>query len=110
MDLFSPQYSLLAILAALLLGFIAGRLTASLSHSPRQEARKHPKLDDGFAAQENLARLPEAVRARMETLIADDKMIEAIRDCRLELGLGLKEAKDVVDLMRDRTSRGARAP
>lgn len=58
----------------------------------------------------NLARLSEAVRARMEEHIADDRMIEAIRDCRLELGLGLKEAKDVAYLMRDRISRGAHAP
>jgi ribosomal protein L7/L12 len=43
--------------------------------------------------------------------VADGRIIEAVRDIRGQLGIGLKEAKDVADLIREQeASRGARAP
>jgi ribosomal protein L7/L12 len=54
---------------------------------------------------------PPDVRSDVERLIAEGKLIEAIRDVRLGLNIGLKEAKDAVEEIRRKTgSKSARAP
>jgi ribosomal protein L7/L12 len=110
MDLHTPAYTLLHLLAALLAGFIIGRITAGTSDPRRREAKKREQRTAELAVREQVRTLPPDLRMRTERLLAEGKIIEAIRDVRLETGLGLKESKDLVELLRDETSRGARAP
>lgn len=107
MSLVDPEYSLLAILAAFLAGVVAGLLTAVVTASrPRTRTRE---IDRAMDAADTLALLPAETRVEIDTLVADDRKIEAIRVCRAALGLDLKEAKDAIDLVETVNARGARA-
>ncbi len=110
MDLSSPDYTLLHILAVLLTGIIIGRLTAGSRDPRRREARKQQHRAAEMSTRERAVQMSPQVRASTEALLANGQVIEAIRDVRLATGLGLKEAKDLVDLINNQTSRGARAP
>jgi ribosomal protein L7/L12 len=110
MSLFAPAYSLLALIAAFLAGVVLGRLTAAAG-LPRR--RERTQTHDAALATDTagvLALLPAETRVEIDTLVADGRKIEAIRVCRAALGLGLKEAKDVIDLVETMNARGARAP
>lgn len=110
MDLYAPAYTLLHILAALLTGIIIGRITAGSSDPRRREARKAQHRAEVISTRGHASRLSPELRASTEALVANGQNIEAIRDVRQVTGLGLKEAKDVVKLIQEQTSRGARAP
>lgn len=100
MSLFAPEFSVFHLVAAAIVGFIVGRITAAAGDPVRAEAKKRRKQEDARSAQADLDRLPRHVRTEVEKLLADGRIIEAVRDVRAALGLGLKEAKDVVDLLR----------
>jgi large subunit ribosomal protein L7/L12 len=53
-----------------------------------------PSIDSAMAPQLNL---PDAVRARVDLLLAQGKKIEAIKEVRAATNAGLKQAKDYVD-------------
>lgn len=109
MSLLAPDYSLLALIAAFLAGLVAGRLTA-VTTIPRRERTRTQDIDRRLDAAEALALLPSETRIEIDTLVADGRKIEAIRVCRAALGLGLKEAKDAIELIEAMNTRGARAP
>lgn len=103
------EYSFLALLAAFLAGFVLGRLTGTaVPRRSRATAPSHT-VTPGTTTADVVALLPPETRIEVETLVADDRKIEAIRVCRAALGLGLKEAKDVVDFIERTGGRGARA-
>ena len=111
MDLYTPGYSLFALLAATLGGFIAGRVTGAYSDPRRREERKRQAREAAYSARENLDRLAPSTRLQVEKLVILGQKIEAIRAIREALGIGLKEAKDVADLISETSAqRGARAP
>lgn len=111
MSPFDPEYSLLALIVAAVLGFALGRATAGAFDPRRQEARRQQKRQDALSAADDLARLPAAKRDAIKRLVEDGRIIEAVRDIRGALGIGLKEAKDVADLIREQEAvRGSRAP
>jgi ribosomal protein L7/L12 len=108
MSLLGPEYSLLALVAAFLAGVVAGRLTAVVTVARRRTRTR--EIDRDIDAADTLALLPAETRIEIDTLVADGRKIEAIRVCRAALGLDLKEAKDMIDLVEAMNARGARAP
>ncbi len=101
-----PGYSLLTLLLAFTIGIVIGRITA-------KTRRPRPAQETPAGGHENPSRgsdtiaLPSAeLRAEIETLLADDRKIEAIRVARAALGLGLKEAKDLVESIEASNSLG----
>jgi len=109
MSLLAPEYSLLALMAAFLAGVVAGRLTA-VAIAPRSGRARTRDVDRTLDAVDTLDRLPPETRSEIEALVADDRKIEAIRVCRAALGLGLTDAKHIIDLVEAQSPRGARAP
>lgn len=109
MSLLSPDYSLLALIATFLAGIVAGRLTV-VSIAQRSERPRTKDITRKSDAIDALALLPPETRVELDTLVADDRKIEAIRVCRAALGLDLTAAKDLVDLIAAQRTRGARAP
>jgi len=95
-----------ALLLAFLAGFVAGRLTGATQPRARQAARSKP---DPASLEETAARLSVESREEIKALLAQGRKIEAIRECRSALGLGLKEAKDLVDFIEGNEGTGARA-
>ena len=95
MDLFSPQFSLLALIAAVIAGFVLGRL--SQADPRRAEERRRRELTERFAADQAFSRLSDDKRREIEALAKNGRKIEAIRLARMELGCGLKEAKELVE-------------
>lgn len=107
MDLTNPQFSMFS----LIVGFVLGMIFVGLLQRRGNSAAKPPaaaSVDFQRVAEKNLGRLSGKSRRTIEQLVADDRIIEAVRDVRQELGIGLKEAKDVVDLVGAQQSRGAR--
>ena len=101
MDFNTPQFSLMWLLAALAAGVLIGAYLNSRVGIQTGSARssKVPDTDTQRLAEKNARRLSSKARAGIEQLLAEDRIIEAVRDCRGELGCGLKEAKDVIDLI-----------
>lgn len=113
MSLYVPEYSLLALIAAFLAGFVLGRVTGAAAPHRSRERSSRPisasPISDGATTADVVALLPAETRIEIETLVADGRKIEAIRVCRAALGLGLKEAKDAVEHIESDIGRGARA-
>lgn len=77
--------------------------------SPATRAKKAAERENiRDAAERNLRKLSGSTRTALEKLLAEDRIIEAVRDVRAATGLGLKEAKDVVDLLREGPPPGSR--
>lgn len=110
MSLLAPDYSLLAMIAAFVAGVVVGRLTGAGADPRRREERRAVRSSPPTSAAHIIQLLPAETRIEIETLVADDRKIEAIRVCRATLGLDLQEAKDAVDLIERTSGRGARAP
>ena len=79
-----------------LLGLIMSAVTSSRK---RRQGRRMERWSDDAARLEALLQAG-ASRAVAEQIVQGN-MINAIKECRLETGLGLKEAKDVVDHYED---------
>ncbi len=95
MDFLNMAYSPLALVAAALVGFIAGRLTAS-SRTPkdRQETRELERSLD-----ERVRELPPALAAAVRADLGSGNVIAAVKRVRGATGCGLKEAHDIVQRM-----------
>jgi ribosomal protein L7/L12 len=103
--------SLLTLLLALFVGYVLGRTHASLRDPRRVDEKKRTALAAAQSTQDIVRRMPPDVRSNVERLIAEGKLIEAIRDVRSALNIGLKEAKNAVEEIRRKTgSKSARAP
>jgi ribosomal protein L7/L12 len=104
-------HSLLTVLLALFAGYVLGRMHAGLSDPRRAEEKKRTALVAAQSADDIVRHMPPEVRRNAELLVADGNLIEAIRYVRVALNIGLKEAKDAVEKIRDEVqSRTARAP
>lgn len=104
-----PAYTLLNVIMAFVIGFTIGRTTAP-ARTLRQEQETPGESAPVKSVADLLAALPPETVADVRILLASDRKIEAIRDVRLALGIGLTEAKDLVEHIEASTSRGARAP
>ena len=104
-------YSLFTVLLALFVGYVIGRVHGAARDPRRAGEKKRVALAAAHSTNDIVRRMPEDVRRNAEKLIAEGKLIEAIRDVRVALNIGLKEAKDAVEKIRDEgRSHGARAP
>lgn len=104
MGTFVPEYTLLELIAALIAGFIAGRLVGLRSpHRGQQRPAVPPARHN---AHDTAGQLPPDVRQKVEELLRQDRYIEAVRDVRLATNMGLKEAKDTVDVLNQSLVRG----
>ena len=108
MDLTTPQFSLFSLLVGFILGAIVVGLMQRRGTATAKPSTGNTFVDQQKAAEKLLGKLSGKARRDIEQLLSEDRIIEAVRDVRQELGVGLKEAKDVVDLMNARQSRGAR--
>lgn len=79
----------LALTAGFILGFFIGR---------RQSSTNTPPKPQPSTCQSNL--VPEELESRIKQYIERNKSIEAIKELRQATGIGLKEAKDIVDAMK----------
>ena len=86
-----------ALVIVALVAFAFGKA----SRGGETEAEKFQRRAE---AAEKAKRLTGASRAALQTLIQQGQLIEAIKLCREETGVGLKEAKDIVEAMRDATA------
>jgi ribosomal protein L7/L12 len=104
-------YSLLTLLLALFVGYVLGRTHASLRDPRRAEEKRRAAFAAAQSTEDIIRRMSPDLRRNTERLIVEGKLIEAIRDVRLGLNIGLKEAKDAVEEIRRKTgSKSARAP
>jgi len=79
---------LIVAIASFVVGFLLGRSTASGSGFRREPMRI-----------QMLGTVPEDVEMRVRLLIDRGHKIEALKELRQATGLGLKQAKDIVDSM-----------
>ncbi|HEY9759722.1 MAG TPA: ribosomal protein L7/L12 [Oculatellaceae cyanobacterium] len=83
-----PAEPLLAVaVATFILGFLLGRLVKSGNRSTNQSLPI--RIDP--------ATTPEQLEVRLKQLIGNRQKIEAIKELRTFSGLGLKQAKEIVD-------------
>lgn len=78
--------------AVLVIGFVLGRVTAK---SPIERDRER-KVYESDLRLHKARLLPEATAA-VTALLREGKKIEAIKRVRADLGIGLREAKDLVE-------------
>jgi ribosomal protein L7/L12 len=78
--------------AALVIGFIVGRMSAGGGSGETPEQRRQ-------TTETNLARLSPGARAGVDSALARRNKIEAVKIVRAELNTGLRDSKDVVDLI-----------
>lgn len=91
MDLPQNPTFLAIVAVAALAGFALGRLSARQPGDGERTAAR---------AAENAVMLSANARGDVEKLIDENRVIEAVKLCREKTGLGLKEAKEVVDHIR----------
>lgn len=100
MSFFGPDSPVSSIL--ILAAIAAVIMFKQRGKSPAPKSGGFQKRNDGREeAERNLRRLKGSARTAIDKLLAEDRIIEAVRDIRAALGIGLKEAKDVVDLLRE---------
>lgn len=99
------HYLWLLLALAALAGFVLGRWTARPRETPAQRATR--EATEKQTLEQQVRRLDATVGAEVRDLVGRGQSIEAIKRVREATGLGLKEAKDVVDHIRDTTRTGA---
>ena len=82
----------LLVLGALAIGFVLGRLTAK---DPIQRDRERKAYDADL--RRHKARLEPATIAAVEALLREGKRIDAIKRVRADLGVDLRQAKELVE-------------
>lgn len=100
-----PNTPWLLLALAALAGFALGRWTARPRETPAQRATREATAT--LTLEQQLRRLDDTIGSEVRGLIAQDRYLEAIKRVREGLGLGLKEAKDLVDHIRGSVRTGA---
>ena len=106
MHMFSIQYSFTALCLVAAVGFILGRWSKrggpvrqrqviTRAHRPADATHRATKHQPNAAAE-----LSANARQEVEQLLGRGKLIAAIKVVRADLGLGLKDSKDLIDNMR----------
>lgn len=90
----------LLIVGVAVAAFVVGRLSTSAS----PEALERKRIAHEEAAR-NFKRLQKHTQAEVDALVADRKMVAAIKLIRAELNTGLFEAKQIVDLRKRSVSQ-----
>ena len=78
-----------AFIGAFVLGFIVGRITKQSDEQPN-------RIERPIAIE-----LPQDAEARINELVQQGRVIDAIKQLREATGLGLKESKEMVDRLRN---------
>lgn len=82
----------LLFFAVLVIGFVLGRVTAK---SPIERDRERKVYESDLRL--HRARLLPETTAAVTALLREGRKIEAIKRVRADLGIGLREAKDLVE-------------
>ncbi len=98
MSVFGLEPSWILVVAAAMGGYVVGRATAGTP----EERNARRRVRDQAAAQ-SLERLSEDTKIHMRELIRRGQIIEAVRVAREDLGIGLRDAKDLVDRLQAET-------
>ena len=85
----------LLMIAIAAIAFYVGRMSTG---TPEDRARY--KAWERREADENIARLSSEARAKIDVLVDRGRLIDAVKLCRGDLDLSLKEAKAVIDRLR----------
>jgi ribosomal protein L7/L12 len=97
-DIWNGQDVLILVAAVAAAAFYLGRRSAGLSRDAEAHQTTAPQKSDIGTFE----RLPEDTRSTVDRLVREGRTIEAVRVVRASTGLGLYEAKQVVDLQRRR--------
>lgn len=81
--------------------FLRGSSEAAGTPAIATSAGTTTTVGDGSVGDGSVAGIPDGTRAQAQALIHEGKMIQAIKQIREDAGLGLKEAKDVAEALRD---------
>lgn len=106
-----PFYVVLALITAFVLGIAVGIRVRTSTHSSRHAAstrrarRDHAVPQQPMTVDDALDALTPTERAAIEALLAQGHRIEAIKELRVALGTGLKEARDIAQELEDRLPR-----
>ncbi len=95
---FDPTGGWLVLAAVAFVAFRIGRMSAGKSESAGE--REMRRMQEEQAAEDTFASLSPSVQADVDRLLADKKVIDAVKVVRENTGKGLKESKDVVDQRR----------
>lgn len=99
-----PAFFLLSLAFVFLFGYWLGRLSKGRSSAPRADTPR--ATTDAPPAEGGFTHLTADQRTEIETLIGEDRKIEAIRACRAALGLGFDEAHALVKEIERSITRG----
>lgn len=95
----ADSHNWLVYLLIALVAFVAGRVTAGSGAGDGLDRVTRRQRAEGDA-REVWRNLSPQAKSRVDELLGDRKMIEAVKVVRNESGVGLKAAKAVVDLRR----------
>ncbi|PQA88513.1 hypothetical protein [Hyphococcus luteus] len=95
---FDPTGGWLALAAVAYVAFMIGRMSAAKGETAGE--REMRRMQEEQAAEDAFASLSPSVQADVDQLLAEKKIIEAVKVIRENTGKGLKESKDVVDQRR----------
>ena len=85
------------VVVAAIAGFVVGFLLSKLKGSRKKSSENHPQKKS--APIQKIQSLPADVKERVQALVDRGHKIGAIKELRDATGLGLEEAKDVIDSM-----------
>lgn len=80
--------------------YILSGLKGGIILTPKQAFKMARDFYSEVAVRPRCEDMPDTLRKEMESLIADGRPIQAIKQYRISTGATLKDAKDVVDAMR----------
>ncbi|MBB5518319.1 hypothetical protein [Amphiplicatus metriothermophilus] len=86
-----------AVLAAVaIVAYLVGRMSGAGSPEDRAERRMRERQE----AENAFSNMAPSAQQEIDRLIAEGRMLEAIKRFREETGLGLKESRDAIDYRR----------
>ncbi|MGE0408047.1 MAG: hypothetical protein AB7P23_02155 [Amphiplicatus sp.] len=97
MDVFSQHETWYWMAGVAIIAFFLGRMSAG-GASP--EAREARRMRERQSAEDAFANLAPTTQQELDGLIAEGKIIDAIKKVREATGLSLKESKDAIDYRR----------
>lgn len=101
MDFYSPNYSLAVLCLVAVICFLAGRW--SKSDEPKRQSRPIGEARSGRPQGKHRAKSSELsaeAEREIQDLLQRGRLIAAVRVARRDLGIGLKDAKQIIDALR----------
>ncbi len=96
----SPTGQLIVLIAVAYFAFMVGRATGGRRES--DETRSMRQMQQEQDAADAFAALSPSIQNDVDRLLADKKLIEAVKLIREHTGKDLKDSKDIADMRRKR--------